>query len=55
MIWSLQVLRFVAALMVVYVHAAQTAFAATGSNGFIPQSCRSLDEAVSTFSLSCLA
>jgi len=36
MIWSLQVLRFVAALMVVYVHAAQTAFAATGSNGFIP-------------------
>jgi exopolysaccharide production protein ExoZ len=36
MIWSLQVLRFVAALMVVYVHAAQTAFEATGSNGFVP-------------------
>jgi exopolysaccharide production protein ExoZ len=37
MVWSLQVLRFVAALMVVYVHAAQVAFAATGSSGFIPQ------------------
>lgn len=37
MIWSLQTLRFAAALMVVYVHAAQTAFAATGSNGFLPQ------------------
>jgi exopolysaccharide production protein ExoZ len=36
MIWSLQVLRFVAALMVVYVHAAQIAFEATGSNGFVP-------------------
>jgi exopolysaccharide production protein ExoZ len=37
MIWSLQILRFVAALMVVYVHAAQIAFAATGSSGFIPR------------------
>jgi exopolysaccharide production protein ExoZ len=37
MIWSLQVLRFVAALMVVYVHAVQTAFEATGSTGFIPR------------------
>jgi len=36
MIWSLQTLRFVAALMVVYIHAAQTAFTATGSNGFLP-------------------
>ncbi|HET6468874.1 MAG TPA: acyltransferase [Geminicoccaceae bacterium] len=36
MIWSLQVLRFVAALMVVYVHAAQTALTATGSNGLVP-------------------
>jgi exopolysaccharide production protein ExoZ len=38
MIWSLQVLRFVAAIMVVYVHAAQIAFAATGSSGTIPRS-----------------
>jgi exopolysaccharide production protein ExoZ len=37
MIWSLQILRFVAALMVVYVHAAQIAFVATGSSGLIPQ------------------
>ncbi|WP_245511740.1 MULTISPECIES: acyltransferase [unclassified Mesorhizobium] len=36
LIWSLQVLRFVAALMVVYVHAAQTAVTATGSNGLLP-------------------
>jgi exopolysaccharide production protein ExoZ len=36
-IWSLQVLRFVAALMVVYLHAAQTAFEATGSHGSIPR------------------
>ncbi|MBZ9708161.1 acyltransferase [Mesorhizobium sp. ESP7-2] len=36
MIWSLQVLRFVAALMVVYVHAAQTAVKVTGSNGLLP-------------------
>lgn len=36
MIWSLQILRFVAALMVVYVHAAQTAVQATGSNGLLP-------------------
>jgi exopolysaccharide production protein ExoZ len=36
MIWSLQILRFVAAAMVVYVHAAQTAFAATGSVGLLP-------------------
>lgn len=37
MIWSLQVLRFVAALMVVYVHAAQTAVKVTGSNGLLPR------------------
>lgn len=36
MIWSLQILRFVAAAMVVYVHAAQTAFVTTGSVGFVP-------------------
>ena len=36
MIWSLQILRFVAAAMVVYVHAAQTAFNATGSVGLVP-------------------
>src|SRR6266550_3905557 len=36
MIWSLQILRFIAALMVVYVHASQTAFAVTGSIGIIP-------------------
>jgi exopolysaccharide production protein ExoZ len=36
MIWSLQVLRFIAALLVVYHHAAYTAIRATGSNGFVP-------------------
>lgn len=36
MIWSLQILRFVAAAMVVYVHAAQTAFVTTGSVGLVP-------------------
>ena len=36
MIWSLQILRFVAALMVVYIHAAQIARAATASNGLLP-------------------
>jgi exopolysaccharide production protein ExoZ len=36
MIWSLQVLRFIAALMVVCHHAADTAIRATGSLGFIP-------------------
>lgn len=36
MIWSLQTLRFIAALMVVWAHAAQVAFDATGSGGFIP-------------------
>jgi exopolysaccharide production protein ExoZ len=36
LIWSLQTLRFVAAMMVVYVHAAQTAVTATGSNGLLP-------------------
>jgi exopolysaccharide production protein ExoZ len=37
-IWSLQTLRFVAALMVVYVHAAQIATDATGEGGLVPQS-----------------
>ena len=37
MIWPLQILRFVAALMVVYVHAAQLAVKATGSYGFFPR------------------
>jgi len=36
MIWSLQILRFIAALMVVYVHAAQAARSVTGSIGIIP-------------------
>lgn len=36
MIWPLQSLRFVAALMVVYVHAAQLAVKATGSYGLLP-------------------
>src|SRR5215831_5734617 len=36
MIWSIQALRFVAALMVVYVHAAPTALAVTGSLGLPP-------------------
>lgn len=36
MIWSLQVLRFVAAMMVVYLHATHMAVLATGSSGFIP-------------------
>lgn len=36
MIWSLQTLRFVAAAMVVCVHAAQTALEATGSTGVVP-------------------
>ncbi|OWO93732.1 acyltransferase [Rhizobium esperanzae] len=36
MIWSLQVLRFIAALMVVYLHAALTAYQATGSSGIFP-------------------
>ena len=38
MIWSLQALRFVAALMVVYVHAAQTAAEVTSSLGSSPLS-----------------
>ncbi|MEQ1520789.1 MAG: acyltransferase [Aestuariivirga sp.] len=37
MIWPLQILRFVAALMVVYVHAAQLAVEQTGSYGFFPR------------------
>jgi exopolysaccharide production protein ExoZ len=37
MIWSLQILRFIAALMVVYAHAASVALAATGSVGIIPR------------------
>jgi exopolysaccharide production protein ExoZ len=36
MIWSLQALRFAAALMVVYLHSAQVARQVTGSNGFLP-------------------
>jgi exopolysaccharide production protein ExoZ len=36
MLWSVQILRFVAAMMVVYVHAAQIAHQATGSNGLLP-------------------
>jgi exopolysaccharide production protein ExoZ len=36
MIWSIQALRFFAALMVVYIHTAETAIRVTGSNGLIP-------------------
>jgi exopolysaccharide production protein ExoZ len=36
MIWSLQILRFVAASMILYLHAAIIATRVTGSNGFIP-------------------
>jgi len=36
MIWSLQILPFIAALMVVYVHAAAVAPTATGSSGTVP-------------------
>ena len=36
MIWSIQVLRFVAALMVTYIHAVVIAVRVTGSNGFVP-------------------
>ena len=36
MIWSIQVLRFVAALMVVYLHASFLAFTITGSYGILP-------------------
>ena len=35
-IWSLQILRFIAALVVVYLHVAQTALTVTGSVGIIP-------------------
>ena len=35
-IWSIQVLRFAAALMVVYIHATVIAGGVTGSSGFIP-------------------
>jgi exopolysaccharide production protein ExoZ len=35
-LWPLQILRFVAALMVVYIHVAQLAFQTTGSNGTFP-------------------
>ncbi len=37
MLWSLQNLRFVAALLVVYVHSSKTAFIVTGSHGVLPQ------------------
>lgn len=36
MLWSIQVLRFVAAVMVVYIHAADTAMQVNGSFGSIP-------------------
>jgi len=36
LIWSIQVLRFVAALMVVYLHASFLAFTTTGSYGILP-------------------
>ena len=36
MIWSLQNLRFVAAMLIVFVHSAQTAVFVTGDHGLIP-------------------
>src|SRR5262245_38008021 len=36
MIWSLQILRFIAALMIVYLHAGDVSGYVTGSNGLIP-------------------
>jgi exopolysaccharide production protein ExoZ len=45
MIWSLQILRFAAALMVVYFHAEEVAFVATGSSGFIPHDLASMGRA----------
>ena len=36
MIWSLQILRFIAALLVVYIHAVRIAVTATGSGGLLP-------------------
>jgi exopolysaccharide production protein ExoZ len=37
MIWSLQSLRFVAAMMVVYFHVANAAWYMTGSYGLLPK------------------
>jgi exopolysaccharide production protein ExoZ len=37
LIWPLQNLRFVTVVMVVYLHAAQTAFAVRGLHGLLPQ------------------
>src|SRR5262245_61986931 len=37
MIWSLQILRFIAALMIVYAHVSYIPIHVTGSNGSIPQ------------------
>ena len=45
MIWSIQVLRFVAALMVVYLHASFLAFTATGSYGILPANLSELGNA----------
>ena len=46
MIWSLQVLRFVAALMVVYVHAAQTADAVNEIERYRQNMRRAIDRAI---------
>jgi exopolysaccharide production protein ExoZ len=37
MIWSLQVLRFIAAMLVVFVHATEAALHATGSASSVPR------------------
>lgn len=42
MIWSLQTLRFIAAMLVVYMHASNMAQLATGSHGLIPARITSL-------------
>ncbi len=56
MIWSLQILRFIAALMVVYVHAEDLALIATGSSGTIPHDLAIVGAAgvdIFLYSLSC--
>jgi exopolysaccharide production protein ExoZ len=42
MIWSVQILRFIAALMVVYLHAVQIAIRVNGSIGLIPPAAANL-------------
>jgi len=50
MIWSLQSLRFAAAMMVVYFHAAGASLIATGSYGLLPRNFQIVGRAGLTFS-----